>query len=191
MTATANEIARETERVVRLERFLEHVADWRTSEVRVDRQAGTIENIVLGGPNSRNGYRYKTEALRDAVGLEDLRARPFPREHAAQREARIEIGRGHADEGGLCRQLALGGGSPTFLTPDRLERLMRSLAAVWTLTADAEVSVEIDPRTATAEHLEVMLAHGFNRFSLGVQDFDAIKLLKFAEIGRASCRERV
>jgi len=51
--------------------------------------------------------------------------------------------------------------------------LLRSLAAVWTLAADAEVSVEIDPRTATAEHLEVMLAHGFNRFSLGVQDFDA------------------
>ena len=70
------------------------------------------------------------------------------------------------------RQIALGGGTPNFLSPDRFDRLMRNLKAVWNVAPDAEVSVEIDPRTVLPEHVDVWLEHGFNRFSLGVQDFD-------------------
>ncbi|MEW6368058.1 MAG: oxygen-independent coproporphyrinogen III oxidase [Acidobacteriota bacterium] len=70
------------------------------------------------------------------------------------------------------RQIAYGGGTPTFLTPDQLERLLSSVARQWTIAADAEVSIEVDPRTVTPAHIGALVAHGVNRFSLGVQDFD-------------------
>lgn len=70
------------------------------------------------------------------------------------------------------RQLAFGGGTPTFLTPDRFDRLMRDFREVYTIAADAELSIEMDPRSIRPGHLDVLLSHGFNRFSLGVQDFD-------------------
>jgi oxygen-independent coproporphyrinogen-3 oxidase len=69
------------------------------------------------------------------------------------------------------RQLALGGGSPNFLSPEQMERLLKALAARWALAPGAERSAEIDPRTTTAETLDTLLRFGFNRFSLGIQDF--------------------
>jgi oxygen-independent coproporphyrinogen-3 oxidase len=70
------------------------------------------------------------------------------------------------------RQVHLGGGSPTFLTPDQLARLWQILSANFRLAADAEVAVEIDPRITTREQLALLRTLGFNRVSLGVQDFD-------------------
>lgn len=74
--------------------------------------------------------------------------------------------------GRLVRQLALGGGTPNYLRPEQLERLLTGLERRWSVAPDAERSVEIDTRSATAGTLDTFLAHGFNRFSLGVQDFD-------------------
>jgi hypothetical protein len=71
MTPTVDAKPRETLSPAKAERFVENIAGWRTSEVLVDRRAGTIANIVLVGPDSRNGYRYKPEALREAVALYD------------------------------------------------------------------------------------------------------------------------
>jgi oxygen-independent coproporphyrinogen-3 oxidase len=70
-------------------------------------------------------------------------------------------------------QLHLGGGSPTFLSDAELERLMAMLARCFALTSDAEVSIEVDPRTVTPERLAHLRRIGFNRVSFGVQDFDA------------------
>ncbi len=70
------------------------------------------------------------------------------------------------------RQIAFGGGTPNFLSPERFDGLMQALRSVWSIAKDAEISVEIDPRTVVDEHVDVWAAHGFNRFSLGVQDFD-------------------
>jgi oxygen-independent coproporphyrinogen-3 oxidase len=71
------------------------------------------------------------------------------------------------------RQLHLGGGTPTFLAPKELERLLTPiLSAVKRDPSDFEGSVEIDPRRTTREHLEVLYRLGFRRVSLGVQDFD-------------------
>jgi oxygen-independent coproporphyrinogen-3 oxidase len=70
-------------------------------------------------------------------------------------------------------QLHLGGGSPTFLTDAELERLMASLRSAFRVVAGAEISIEVDPRTATPGRLERLAAMGFNRISFGVQDFDA------------------
>lgn len=69
-------------------------------------------------------------------------------------------------------QVALGGGTPNFLSEAQTERLLSGMAARWNIRPEAERSVEIDPRTATPGKIEVFLRHGFNRFSLGVQDFN-------------------
>ena len=69
-------------------------------------------------------------------------------------------------------QLHFGGGSPTFLSDDELTRLMASLQRAFKLADDAEVSIEVDPRTASPERLSVLRRIGFNRLSFGVQDFD-------------------
>ncbi len=70
-------------------------------------------------------------------------------------------------------QLHLGGGTPTFLTDAELTRLMDSLRAAFRLMPGAEVSIEVDPRTATPQRLQVLRSIGFNRISFGIQDFDA------------------
>jgi len=69
-------------------------------------------------------------------------------------------------------QLHLDGGSPTFLADAELTRLMRSLRDAFRIVPDAEVSIEVDPRTVDAERLAHLAALGFNRLSFGVQDFD-------------------
>jgi oxygen-independent coproporphyrinogen-3 oxidase len=69
-------------------------------------------------------------------------------------------------------QLHLGGGSPTFLSSEQLQRLWKILTRRLTPTPSAEVAVEIDPRVTTREQLETLRGLGFNRVSLGIQDFD-------------------
>jgi len=69
-------------------------------------------------------------------------------------------------------QLHLGGGTPTFLSDDELARLMAALRSAFRFTPDAEMSIEVDPRTATPQRLAHLAALGFNRLSFGVQDFD-------------------
>jgi oxygen-independent coproporphyrinogen-3 oxidase len=69
-------------------------------------------------------------------------------------------------------QLHLGGGTPTFLSDDELRELMGMLRRSFALVPGAECSIEIDPRTVTAERLQVLADLGFNRISFGVQDFD-------------------
>lgn len=69
-------------------------------------------------------------------------------------------------------QLHLGGGSPTFLSDDEIGRLMDLLRSQFELTDDAEVSIEVDPRTVDATRLAALRQLGFNRLSFGIQDFD-------------------
>jgi oxygen-independent coproporphyrinogen-3 oxidase len=76
-------------------------------------------------------------------------------------------------EGREVVQLHWGGGTPTFLAPERITRLAASLRSSFRFAPDAEVGVEIDPRVTTREHLSALRGAGFNRLSMGVQDFDA------------------
>ena len=69
-------------------------------------------------------------------------------------------------------QLHLGGGSPTFLSDAEISRLMAMLRRAFFLLPDAEISIEVDPRTVSAARLAYLRAQGFNRISFGVQDFD-------------------
>jgi oxygen-independent coproporphyrinogen-3 oxidase len=72
----------------------------------------------------------------------------------------------------LTAQLHLGGGTPTFFSSDELRQLMAMIRQHFTFTDDAELGVEIDPRTVKPETLAVLAELGFNRNSFGVQDFD-------------------
>ena len=69
-------------------------------------------------------------------------------------------------------QLHWGGGTPTYFAPALLERLGRRIFDRFAMAPDAELGVEVDPRVTTREHLEALAALGFNRLSMGVQDFD-------------------
>ena len=69
-------------------------------------------------------------------------------------------------------QLHFGGGSPTFLRPDEIRRLGEIIHKNFTFADDIEASVEVDPRRLTRDHLVALREIGFNRASMGVQDFN-------------------
>lgn len=68
--------------------------------------------------------------------------------------------------------LHLGGGTPTFLSDEELTHLMRAVQEHFTFTAAAELAIEVDPRTVSTPRLSHLIGLGFNRLSMGVQDFD-------------------
>jgi oxygen-independent coproporphyrinogen-3 oxidase len=70
-------------------------------------------------------------------------------------------------------QLHWGGGTPTFLDERQLGRCHEILARHFTFTKDVEKAVEIDPAITTRSQIETLARLGFNRISMGVQDFDA------------------
>ncbi len=68
-------------------------------------------------------------------------------------------------------QLHLGGGTPTFLSHEELHQLMSSVRAYFELAPDGEYSIEVDPRKVDFDTVELLAKLGFNRMSVGVQDF--------------------
>ncbi len=69
-------------------------------------------------------------------------------------------------------QLHWGGGTPTHLSPAQIRRLFHAMTDAFPLAMGAEVSIEVDPRVTTREHVETLRELGFDRISLGVQDVD-------------------
>ncbi|MFS1490946.1 oxygen-independent coproporphyrinogen III oxidase [Vibrio splendidus] len=69
-------------------------------------------------------------------------------------------------------QLHFGGGTPTFLTKTQITRLMMILREEFNFTIDAEISIEVDPREIELDVLDHLRSEGFNRLSIGVQDFN-------------------
>jgi len=88
-------------------------------------------------------------------------------------EAEIGLVTASLGRGKPVSQLHFGGGSPTFLSDPELERVMAVLRRTFHVGVDAELSIEVDPRTVTPARLGHLRALGFNRISFGVQDFDA------------------
>jgi oxygen-independent coproporphyrinogen-3 oxidase len=70
-------------------------------------------------------------------------------------------------------QFHWGGGTPTYLTPEQIEDLFGAVRARFTFAADAEIGIEVDPRVTSRDHLETLRRLGFNRLSMGIQDFHA------------------
>ncbi|MCK9161944.1 MAG: oxygen-independent coproporphyrinogen III oxidase [Arcobacteraceae bacterium] len=70
-------------------------------------------------------------------------------------------------------QMHFGGGTPTFLSPQDLKRVIDLVKSTFTnFASDAEISCEVDPRFFTKEHMDVLKNGGTNRLSFGVQDLD-------------------
>jgi oxygen-independent coproporphyrinogen-3 oxidase len=69
-------------------------------------------------------------------------------------------------------QFHWGGGTPTYLSPAQMEDLIGYARERFTFAPDAEIGIEVDPRVTTAEHLETLRRLGFNRLSMGIQDFN-------------------
>lgn len=69
-------------------------------------------------------------------------------------------------------QLHWGGGTPTHLSPDEINDLASYIRTSFLFHENSENSCEIDPRGLTREHLEALRTNGFNRISMGVQDFN-------------------
>ena len=69
-------------------------------------------------------------------------------------------------------QLHWGGGTPTFLSRDEMGALMGALRRQFRFAPDAEVSIEVDPRKVDATTIAYLAKLGFNRISVGIQDFD-------------------
>lgn len=100
-------------------------------------------------------------------------------------------------------QVHFGGGTPTYLSPGHLADLYNYMREKLTVAETAEVSIELDPRVTTEEHIDRLRELGFNRLSFGVQDFDPAvqeaigrnqseeQTIKFYEKCRASGFERI
>ena len=74
-------------------------------------------------------------------------------------------------------QLHFGGGSPSWLTIDEINQVMALVQKYFNLDNAKEISMELDPRHVKREFMQALKNNGFNRVSLGVQDFD-IKVQK-------------
>jgi oxygen-independent coproporphyrinogen-3 oxidase len=90
-------------------------------------------------------------------------------------------------EGRELGQIAWGGGTPTFLASPDMARIQAATRKHFVIREDAEVSIEVDPRVTRQEQLETLASIGFNRISMGVQDFDeavqkAINRIQSAEM---------
>ena len=73
--------------------------------------------------------------------------------------------------------LFIGGGTPTHLSHGQLDRFLKQLAARFELSAGIEWTVEANPEDITTDKLQLLVDHGVNRISLGVQSFNAKKLV--------------
>ncbi|HTU35471.1 MAG TPA: oxygen-independent coproporphyrinogen III oxidase [Candidatus Acidoferrum sp.] len=69
-------------------------------------------------------------------------------------------------------QFHWGGGTPTYLNPVQMEDLFAFTRERFAFSPDAEIGIEIDPRVTSREHLETLRRLGFNRLSMGIQDFE-------------------
>lgn len=86
-------------------------------------------------------------------------------------EREVDLLAAHLPHRRRVSQLHWGGGTPTYYPPADLQRLFERLRQHFTFLPDAEIGVEIDPRVTSLAHLDVLRSLGFNRLSMGVQDF--------------------
>ena len=84
----------------------------------------------------------------------------------------MDLLRPHIRDDRQAVQIAWGGGTPTYLHPDEIRDLAEHTRKLCPFAENIEAGVEIDPREMTRDHLVALKEGGFNRVSMGVQDFD-------------------
>lgn len=100
-----------------------------------------------------------------------VRGKEIPDRYIDLLRREIDTLAGHLPHRRHLSQLHLGGGTPTFHAPDVLAGLMQHLLSAFPPEPDAEIAVEVDPRVTTLEHVDALADVGFNRISVGIQDF--------------------
>ena len=103
---------------------------------------------VIPTRDKARGERYVEELATELALLAEVLGRDFP-----------------------VAEVALGGGSPNFLEPRSIRRLVAAIRAYFAIAADARLSVELDPRDTTLAQIEAFAQLGFRALSVGVQDF--------------------
>jgi oxygen-independent coproporphyrinogen-3 oxidase len=106
-----------------------------------------------------------------------------------QREADLVSGK--LTGGNELEQLHFGGGTPTFLSNEELAQLMAMLTARFPMADKGEFSIEVDPRSTPPDKVAALAQLGFNRMSVGVQDFEpavqrAVNRMQSFEITQAT-----
>jgi oxygen-independent coproporphyrinogen-3 oxidase len=94
--------------------------------------------------------------------------------------------RGSAD-GSAADTIYFGGGTPSLLSSEEVGRLVAACQGSFAVAPDAEVTLEMNPETATPAYLAALRAAGVNRLSMGVQSFDDAEL---ARLGRVHSADR-
>ncbi len=100
------------------------------------------------------------------------RSRERIKEYNEYLKREIDLVREHLSDDRVVTQLHWGGGTPSYLDPDEIHDLASHLKKHFTYDPDIEAGVEIDPRGLTYEHMAALREAGFNRVSMGVQDFN-------------------
>jgi len=100
------------------------------------------------------------------------RNRERVKEYLTYVKKEVEIVKGLLNKERKVTQLHWGGGTPTHLNPDEIEDLASFIKNRFEFDSESENSCEIDPRGLEFSHLEALRNNGFNRISMGVQDFD-------------------
>jgi oxygen-independent coproporphyrinogen III oxidase len=96
----------------------------------------------------------------------------------------------------VIRELHIGGGTPTFFSPENLGRLLDGIFAQATIHPQHEFSFEGHPNNTTLQHLQTLYNKGFRRVSFGVQDHDARvqqvinRIQPFENVARATAMAR-
>ncbi len=84
----------------------------------------------------------------------------------------IEMVAALIEESARVEQIHWGGGTPTFLSAEEMTALMAMLRGAFAFAPGTETSIEVDPRKVDESIVELLASLGFNRMSVGVQDFD-------------------
>ena len=104
------------------------------------------------------------------VVINRIRGREIP--YLQRLEKEIEYLRRCLDTSREVVQLHWGGGTPNYLTLEQTEFLFNLIGKNFNISPSAEISVEVDPRSVSYEYLKLYRELGFNRISIGVQDFE-------------------
>jgi oxygen-independent coproporphyrinogen III oxidase len=117
------------------------------------------------------------------------RSRDRIKEYNDYLKREIDMVRKNISDDRIVTQLHWGGGTPSYLDPDEIRDLADHLRRRFVYAEDIEAGVEIDPRGLTIEHVDALRHAGFNRISMGVQDFnakvqDAVNRIQSEEITR-------
>ena len=102
------------------------------------------------------------------------KSRPMTEQYLDLLEKEIKTVTDYVGKDKKISQLHLGGGTPTHLEPKQLDHLMDIVESHFGFIKGAEQSIEVHPSVTSFEHIDTLANRGFNRLSMGVQDFDPL-----------------